>query len=211
MDDHPGKDRDEIMEDFSDDLLSKEVNPSHYRRSTGKKSHGKIIILWALGILVLIAVISFFFGGSDDITKEELASVFTRLSQLEEKTGNLEGAVGKIAQLEKEDKELEKAGAKSAKSIKYLRSQIDKLNKKIAGLEKGIPSKTSSSKPTGTVKSQQASPAGGRYHEVRSGDSLYRIAQKYGISVDELCRINNITKKRVIQPGQRLKVTLPGR
>lgn len=209
MDNNPGKDRDEIMEDFADDLLSKEANSSHYRQAPGEKSHGKAIILWALGILILIGVFSFLFGGGNELSKQELASIFTRLSQLEKKTEKLEGVGGKIAQLEKEDKELEKDGIKRSKSITYLRSQIDGLNKKIAGLEKGIPSKRSATKPAGITKKPQTLQAKLGYHEVRAGDSLYGIAQKYGITVDELCRINNITKKQVIQPGQRLKVVLP--
>ena len=48
-----------------------------------------------------------------------------------------------------------------------------------------------------------------RYHEVRPGETLYRIARKYGFSVDELCRLNDISPDDVggIQPGQRLLVS----
>jgi len=46
----------------------------------------------------------------------------------------------------------------------------------------------------------------GRFHEVRPEDSLYRIAQQYGISVEELCRLNHITPNQVIDIGQKLLV-----
>jgi len=52
--------------------------------------------------------------------------------------------------------------------------------------------------------------AKGRYHEVRRGDSLYRIALQYGTSVDELCRLNNMSRNQVIYPGQRLLVAPEG-
>ncbi|MEE9611457.1 MAG: LysM peptidoglycan-binding domain-containing protein, partial [Desulfatiglandales bacterium] len=50
-------------------------------------------------------------------------------------------------------------------------------------------------------------PLQAKYHEVRSGDTLYRIALKNGLSVAELCRINNITPSTVIHAGQKLLVT----
>ncbi|MCJ7540593.1 MAG: YSC84-related protein [Desulfobacterales bacterium] len=46
-----------------------------------------------------------------------------------------------------------------------------------------------------------------RYYVVRSGDTLYGIAKQQGISVDELCRLNTITKTDPIHPGQKLLVT----
>ena len=45
-----------------------------------------------------------------------------------------------------------------------------------------------------------------RYYLVRSGDTLYGIAKQHGISVDELCQLNTITKIDPIHPGQKLLV-----
>jgi lipid-binding SYLF domain-containing protein len=45
-----------------------------------------------------------------------------------------------------------------------------------------------------------------RYYIVRSGDTLYGIAKQQGISVDELCRFNTITKTDPIHPGQKLLI-----
>ncbi len=50
------------------------------------------------------------------------------------------------------------------------------------------------------------SQAEGQYHVVQSGDSLSKIGQQYGISVDELCRMNNMKKTDTIHPGQKLLV-----
>ena len=49
--------------------------------------------------------------------------------------------------------------------------------------------------------------AKGRYHIVSKGDTLYRIAKENGVSVDELCRLNNIGKADIIHPGQKLLVS----
>ncbi|BBM02864.1 LysM peptidoglycan-binding domain-containing protein [Microbulbifer sp. GL-2] len=41
-------------------------------------------------------------------------------------------------------------------------------------------------------------------YKVRSGDSLYRIANKFSIEIDDILRWNKITKAKYLQPGQRL-------
>ncbi len=42
-------------------------------------------------------------------------------------------------------------------------------------------------------------------YKVRSGDTLSKIAKKYGLTVDRLCRLNNISKNKTLRPGQILK------
>ena len=44
------------------------------------------------------------------------------------------------------------------------------------------------------------------YHEVVKGETLYRISIKYGISVDELKRLNNLKNNQPIYPKQKLIV-----
>lgn len=45
-----------------------------------------------------------------------------------------------------------------------------------------------------------------RYHTVRAGESLWSIAQRYGVSVETLCRANGLTLRSAIHPGQRLRL-----
>lgn len=42
------------------------------------------------------------------------------------------------------------------------------------------------------------------YYEVRSGDSLDRIANRFRVSIGDIERWNSITRERFLQPGQRL-------
>jgi murein DD-endopeptidase MepM/ murein hydrolase activator NlpD len=44
-----------------------------------------------------------------------------------------------------------------------------------------------------------------RYHKVKRGDTLSKIAVQRGISIDTLCRLNRITKKTILRPGQVLR------
>lgn len=44
-----------------------------------------------------------------------------------------------------------------------------------------------------------------RYHKVKSGDTLSRIASQRGVSIDRLCKLNRITRKTILRPGQVLR------
>jgi hypothetical protein len=43
--------------------------------------------------------------------------------------------------------------------------------------------------------------------EVQPGDTLWNISRAYGMSVDALIRLNNLTPTELIYPGQKLSVT----
>lgn len=45
-------------------------------------------------------------------------------------------------------------------------------------------------------------------HMVEPGDSLWRIARRYAVSVRDLARQNNISEKAVLRPGRRLEVPI---
>lgn len=44
-----------------------------------------------------------------------------------------------------------------------------------------------------------------KYHVIRSGDSLSKIAVRYGVSVKKLCQLNGITTKTVLIPKRRIR------
>ncbi|MDR1003735.1 MAG: peptidoglycan DD-metalloendopeptidase family protein [Prevotellaceae bacterium] len=43
------------------------------------------------------------------------------------------------------------------------------------------------------------------YYKVRKGDTLSRIASRQGVSIDYLCKLNRITRKTILRPGQVLR------
>ena len=62
---------------------------------------------------------------------------------------------------------------------------------------------TTSTAPTATPTSTPA-PGQTVIYVVRTGDTLYSIARRFGVSVTALAQINNITNTRYIQVGQQL-------
>ena len=51
-----------------------------------------------------------------------------------------------------------------------------------------------------------ALPMGVAYHTIERGDFMYKIAKRYGISVNELCEINGIRRNKVLIVGRKLRI-----
>jgi len=62
-----------------------------------------------------------------------------------------------------------------------------------------------SNKPSTSVSTGAVS------YKVRSGDTLSRIAQVFGVSVSDLVNWNGISRQSVLRPGQKLTVNVRGR
>lgn len=45
-----------------------------------------------------------------------------------------------------------------------------------------------------------------RYHEVQSGETLFKIAETYGVSVDDIIAVNGIDDPDHIEAGSTLKI-----
>ena len=56
-----------------------------------------------------------------------------------------------------------------------------------------------------TIAAAKAAAGARKYHVVRGGDTLSAIARRHGTSVGALCRLNGISQKRILRPGQRLR------
>ena len=61
------------------------------------------------------------------------------------------------------------------------------------------------SKKAKAIASGAMGPDGIAYHKVRSGDNLGKIARKYGVSINQLCRLNKIKTTTTLRIGQRLR------
>lgn len=46
---------------------------------------------------------------------------------------------------------------------------------------------------------------GGLYYKVKKGDTLSKIASRQGVSVSTICKLNRITSKTILRPGQVLR------
>lgn len=61
-------------------------------------------------------------------------------------------------------------------------------------------------KVAGATGTSSSAPAASQGHTVKSGESAWTIAQKYGVSVDDLLAANGLSKSAVLKEGQELKI-----
>lgn len=78
----------------------------------------------------------------------------------------------------------------------------NKARGKSAGDDEAVAEETSSSK---SRKQSSASSSDIRYHKVKRGETLSSIAKKRGTTIDKLCKLNHISKRMRIRPGQILR------
>ena len=45
----------------------------------------------------------------------------------------------------------------------------------------------------------------GVFYKVKRGDTLSKIAARQGVSIDNLCKLNRITRRTILRPGQVLR------
>lgn len=138
------------------------------------------LILIGVGVLVVV-MIFFFFGVSG---KDKSAEV---LAQMEQKLAAIEQ---KISALEKQQEDLVSGPLKS------LAERVEMLEKR----------PTEKPRPPASPKAQAPS-SPKRYHEVKRGETLTGIGKRYGLSVEELRRINKLSPKAALSVGQKLVIT----
>ena len=92
-------------------------------------------------------------------------------------------------------------------SLKALKAAQTKAAKAASAKTTSKTATNVSSTPKTSTTSQTSSTniSGSRIYTVKDGDSLWLIAQSTGVSIKQLCAINEITSKTVIKPGRKLK------
>ena len=93
---------------------------------------------------------------------------------------------------------------KTANSV--IVTEVETLASKVNELEKRITPSQADKKAT-TESPKQSKAVKKRYHEVKKGETLYRISKQYGITVDELRRLNKLSPNQPIEVGQKLLVS----
>ncbi|MCX5881334.1 MAG: LysM peptidoglycan-binding domain-containing protein [Deltaproteobacteria bacterium] len=67
--------------------------------------------------------------------------------------------------------------------------------------------KTEAVSPAKPVETPEKKSSTEKYHEVKPKETLYGIGKTYGLTVDELRRLNNMGPTEMVRSGQKLKVS----
>ena len=171
---------------------------------TGTKSRRSLPLtsyLIMAGIVVLILAIGFalffqFHKGSIP----DLRPIENRLKMAEQNLPQLAGLV----------MELQQSVSKLNTTGESLSKRMDELSNKVAQLQAAAVTEQTKSRAPVRVQEEPAVKTETAYHQVQHGETLYGIAKKYGISLAELCRLNQISTGQTIRPGQKLLVSKQG-
>lgn len=161
-----------------------EHRPSSQKNPEGFPADKKKMILIGVAVLAFLAMVSFFAFSGKDKSAEILAQMEQRLAAIAQK----------LAALQKQQEDL------ASGPVKSLAERVEMLEKR----------PTEKPKSAVSPKAQAPSP-GKRYHEVKKGETLTSIAKRYGLSVEELRRINNLSPKAALSAGQKLIVSPGGK
>lgn len=98
-------------------------------------------------------------------------------------------------------------------SVSLIRAANGNVDPKRLGIGKRLVIPVSPAARTRAAGGQAPRPSapipGARYHTVRSGDSLWRISQRYGVTINDLSRWNRIDRNDVLKVGAQLAVAPP--
>ena len=178
---------------------SGEEGYSARRKNKGNRFAGKLpgksgfSLLTGVVIFVLVVLVAVVFHRSSNIdTGYKLKSLQRRIKRLEERLYRLGSIEANLEQVKEKSKQ-----------FNLLR---DTIKKPITP-----PKSTTTEKPITPPESTTAQTAKEQieavYHEVLPGETLYRIALRYGIAVDELLRLNDLEPGATIYPKQKILIS----
>jgi len=152
-----------------------------------------------LGILLIFVFVgSILYLLSKLRTGGEPSPLQLRVTALEQKITGLEKQLGEL------QGKVSTSGPDPA-----LLQRVDVIAQKVEALEKQKQS-TAEPKAKPSTAPKPAVSTEKQYHTVQKGDTLYRISKKYGISVKDLRKLNNLSGDQSLRTGQKLLVS-PGR
>lgn len=162
---------------------------------------------FGIGFLVLLILLLLLFA-RNRITEfqNRIDTLEKRVKRVEEKSIKVDAMDDGMMQFGEQSQTIKQLSDRLDRYETALTARMDKISKNFENLQTQIPrTETGKAKFLKTEKTSKRG-AGNRYHIVKSGETLYNIGRRYGVSVKELRMINKLTGSSVIHPGQKLVI-----
>ena len=164
------------------------------------KLQGKTLLIGGAIVLFIIIIAGLWLPKKSNLSKADFNTLIKRVDRIEAQMTDVEGIEERIAAREKGLTPDITAGGALVQQLDLLTRKVEALEQKMGSVDKKVQAiKTSTAE---RVKAKKA-----QYHVVVRGESLFRIARKYELTVDKLCNLNKITRRQSIYPGQKLLVS----
>lgn len=178
------------------------------------------LVLAGAGLAALIIFFLVLFPKNQQSTESEgFSATDMRFNLLEERIIRLEDRIEKSAGPEQQagmpenfTSQLDNLETSVSTRMDEMAKQLERLQRDIA--RSGQKSVANSPRPRVPVKKKNAvkknAPAKkslpSQYHQVRAGETLYYISNRYGLTLEKLRELNGLAPGSPIHPGQRLIV-----
>ncbi len=171
------------------------------------KSHTPVIV-GAIGLL-LVAVIVWLFLSDDrqSLDTNAIQKFESRLTQLEEKLAKLEWLDQGLARLDKQEKDYAGLSEKIDQLDAAYKRELANIARTVKKSGQPSPAKKANKDAPKVASVKKDAGPSSKTHTVKAGETLYGIGRKYDVSLEELRKLNNLSAKSKIFPGQKLKLT----
>jgi anti-sigma B factor antagonist len=146
--------------------------------------------------LLIFAIILFLFLKPANRPAEPEREVTTKLDAIERKVSQMEDRGKALSQLEARVENLSTS----------VSNRLAVLDKEVAGLMGELEAMKKKPELVSAPRKEQEPPKSAAYHVVTKGETLYRIALRYKMSVEDLRRLNNLKPGQPLLSGQKLLV-----
>ncbi|MDY6790697.1 MAG: LysM domain-containing protein [Thermodesulfobacteriota bacterium] len=170
-----------------------------------KKSSPMPIILLGVGFVVMILLFIIFLTKTTDMaSKKEIVTLEKRVAHLEERLVKLADIDKELTLFDTQRKKFDLLLDRFDRFETSTSLKLDIINNELyTSPNRGRKTAKSKKPEPAKVSQKMAHPV---YHEVKAKETLYQISRRYGITVDDLRKLNRLTPEAVIHPGQKLIV-----
>lgn len=179
-------------------------NDEAVRQPSDKGVIQYVLMVGGFIVLIILAVIIIpkIRGNGDN---NRISLIDARVKQLELRLNRIESLDKRMSLLDKLRTELEISIMGRLDSLEAsISMRMDQKVKELDTLHMEARQKTPDKKKVVKVSKKKTE---SRYHEVSAGETLYRISRQYGLTVEELRRLNQISPESVIHVGQKLIIS----
>ena len=170
-----------------------------------KKSSSIPPVLLGLGFFIMVFLFIVFLSKTSDIaSKTEIVNLEKRLALLEERLGKIDEIDEKLILLDTQRKKSELFIDRFDRFETSLSLKMDIINNELYTSKKKVNKTPESKKPEKAKNSKKITHP--IWHEVTAKETLYQISRQYGLTVDDLRKLNRLAPEAVIHPGQKLIV-----
>ena len=197
--------------------LSKEIEAEDYREDeeysslkTKKSRPQKSIILALIGVGIVAGVMLFVWfweQPQNSVSAKRIQMLENRIAQLEKKLSKVAEMEIALAEMASRNQKLELTLERFDRFETSTSLQLDLVNKELSNLKSIKAATEKQPEPQPTAPEIIPEKPAIKYHTVTAGDTLYSISRQYGLTVDELRRVNKLDAESTIRPRQQLRVS----